>query len=57
MSLKESMESLGMKYNPELAKFNKASEELAKIFGMQEKYEREKLKFKSPLKIEVAWPD
>ena len=43
-SLKESMESVGLVYNPELAKINKVSEEIAKILGLEDEYKRQQYK-------------
>ena len=49
-SLKESMEALGLVYNPELAKFNKASEEIARMLGTEDEYNRQKKECESPIK-------
>jgi|GEM_PF-4107470 len=49
-SLKESMEAVGLVYNPELAKFNKVSEEIARMLGMEDVYNRQKQECETPIK-------
>jgi len=45
--LKESMESVGLAYNPELAKINKVNEEIAKILGLEDEYKKQR--YRSPI--------
>jgi lantibiotic modifying enzyme len=40
------MESVGLVYNPELAKINKVSEEIAKILGQEDEYKRQRYRSK-----------
>jgi len=49
-SLKESMESVGLVYNPEQAKINKVSEEIATMLGLEDEYERQKQMYRSQIK-------
>jgi hypothetical protein len=46
LSLKESMESVGLVYNPELAKINRVNEEIAKMLGQEDEYKRQRYRSK-----------
>jgi hypothetical protein len=43
------MESVGLAYNPELAKINKVNEEIAKILGLEDEYKRQR--YRSPIEV------